>query len=286
LSAISKIEHNTTQTVKVQLNKVIPTNVGGYEITRVLIILAILLLLGQVNAFREKIRLSDIYEQYERKLKHMTKTAVETNDTNAIESLKEDMGEIKNLSGQKRKELILHLMDVQKKLESFKRMLTFLSIDVVGSTAMKSDEDPIAISADFYRYNELADKILAENNALKVAKTPDGIMAAFENTDQAVLAGQQLINQLDHFNKFVKKMKGDFNIRCGINSGMLYFDPNEPLENISDRVIDIAGHMQKEAEPNTINIAKSSIAPLVQIGGFTNAEKLIDEQIVYTWKLK
>lgn len=280
------MEQKVTRKAKVEINKIVPTNIAGFDITRILIILALLFILGQVNGLRQKIHLSEAYEKYEEEIKKIVKTTHLDESSKAIDALKHDVEEMKHVSGKKRKELILHFMEVQHRLESFKRVLAFLSVDVVGSTAMKANEDPMAISADFYRYNEMADKVLSDNKCLKVAKTPDGIMAAFEDTDHAVSAGQQLISELDHFNKFVKKMKTEFKVRCGINSGMLYFDPDEPLEHLSDRVIDIAGHMQKEAEPNTINIAKSSIAPLQKTSGFTNAEKVIDDEVVYTWKPK
>lgn len=280
------MQQKITQKVKVEINKVIPTNVAGFDITRILMIIVFLFVLGQVNGLRQRIHLKEAYEKYEEELKKIVRTTHLDDSNKAIDALKHDVEEMKHVSGKKRKELILHFMEVQHRLESFKRVLAFLSVDVVGSTAMKANEDPMAISADFYRYNELADKVLSENKCIKVAKTPDGIMAAFSDTDHAVMAGQQLITGLDHFNQFVKKMKMDFKVRCGINSGMLYFDPDEPLEHLSDRVIDIAGHMQKEAEPNTINIAKSSIAPLEKTSGFTNAEKVIDDEVVYTWKPK
>ena len=57
-----------------------------------------------------------------------------------------------------------------------------------------------------------------------------------------------------------------------------------PIEQVSDRVIDIAGHMQKYAKPNCINIAASAIEPLRNRNGFSETTDVIDEQKVYEWK--
>ncbi len=72
-------------------------------------------------------------------------------------------------------------------------------------------------------------------------------------------------------------------IRCGINTGRLFFDDSLPLEQITDRVIDIASHMQKHAEPNTIYIAKQVIKPMDYIKGFVKTSVDIDGLNVYRW---
>ncbi len=280
-------ESEIAQFVGRQIHRVMPTVIGGIDIVRPIMILLAIIIIGQLRSLREYIEFHEYTpKRYKAEFEQLIKATSLPENSKEITSLKKDLEEMAGAKGKKRKELILHFMEVKSKLEMYEQVLAFLSVDVVGSTAMKKTENPMVISADFYNYNEMADRILTDNGVIKVAKTPDGIMAAFRNTDHAVNAAQQLINELDHFNKFVKKMKTDFQIRCGINTGMIYFDPEEPLEHISDRVIDIAGHMQKEADPNTINIAKAAIAPLEKTGGFTTTEKLIDEQVVYTWKPK
>jgi hypothetical protein len=108
-------------------------------------------------------------------------------------------------------------------------------------------------------------------------------MACFSNIDTAVKAGQGVINSLDHFNRNVKLMKSEFAVRCGVNSGFLYMDESTPLEQVSDRVIDIAGHMQKYAEPNTVAVPKSAIKPLANAGGFAPTDKVVDGLEVYSW---
>lgn len=69
-----------------------------------------------------------------------------------------------------------------------------------------------------------------------------------------------------------------------IRSGFVYFDDTVPLEEISDRVIDIAGHMQKTAKPNTVCVAKPTIEPLNERDGFRPSGKTVDGYEVYEWE--
>ena len=71
-------------------------------------------------------------------------------------------------------------------------------------------------------------------------------------------------------------MKRDFAVRCGVNAGFVYFDDSVPLEQISDRTIDIAGHMQKHAPPNKILIAKQIIEPVKSKDDFNPTERVVD----------
>src|SRR6185369_2993113 len=110
------------------------------------------------------------------------------------------------------------------------------------------------------------------------------VMACFTDVDNAVQAGKDVIRALVHFNREVKLMRTDFAVRCGVNSGFVHFDERTPLEAISDRVIDIAGHMQKYAEPNTVAVAHKVIAPLRNPAGFTPTDRVVDGYQVASWR--
>jgi hypothetical protein len=60
-------------------------------------------------------------------------------------------------------------------------------------------------------------------------------------------------------------------------------DDDVPLEEVSDRVIDIAGHMQKHAEPMTVSVAKTVVEPLTDREGFLETPKIVDGYQVYAW---
>jgi len=143
--------------------------------------------------------------------------------------------------------------ETKKNLEKHKKHFAFLSIDVVDSTGMKKLEDPGIAERDFRKYKALVEKALNTNRALKSTWTPDGAMICFASADQAIRAAQDVIRNLKTFNSSVKAIKTDFRIRAGINSGEVFCDDKTPMEEMTDRVIDIAGHMQKHGAVNAVS---------------------------------
>jgi class 3 adenylate cyclase len=183
-----------------------------------------------------------------------------------------------------RQELLKVFAETKKKLDTFGREVAFLAIDVVGSVGMKAGEDPAAIQYDFEEYRKLVERIFRARGVLKTAWTPDGVMACFAHVEDACQAGGDLIKSLKAFNREVKITKSDFTVRCGVNAGLVYFDDATPLETISDRVIDVAGHMQKHAEPNTVLVARKIIEPLRQLDEFTHTAQVVDGYEASVWR--
>jgi len=182
-----------------------------------------------------------------------------------------------------RQELLKVFAETKRKLDTLGRDLSFLSVDIVSSTAMKQSEEPAAVQHDFDEYRRLVERVLLSRKAIKSTWTPDGMMACFSDIDDAVQAGQDVIHVLAEFNRSVKLIRADFSVRCGVNSGFVYFDESTPLEAMCDRAIDIAGHMQKYAEPNTVAIARTIIEPLRDVDGFAPTQRVVDGYEVYSW---
>ncbi|MBI4826534.1 MAG: guanylate cyclase [Nitrospirae bacterium] len=183
-----------------------------------------------------------------------------------------------------RDELIKLFAETKKKLDNMGKDLAFLSIDIMDSTGMKQGEEKAAIEHDFKEYKLMVDKIISRHKALKSAWTPDGVMICFSDTEDAVNAGKDVIRSLDNFNRHVKAIRQNFRVRCGVNSGFVYCDESTPMEEMSDRVIDIAGHMQKYAQPNSIFAGKSVVGSLHDRSGFEPAGKVVDGLEAAAWK--
>jgi len=183
-----------------------------------------------------------------------------------------------------RQDLLKVFAETKKKLDTFGREVAFLAIDVVGSVGMKTGEDPASVQYDFEEYRKLVERIFRARGVLKTAWTPDGVMACFAHVEDACQAGTDVIKSLGVFNRDVKVSKADFAVRCGVNAGLVYFDDTTPLETISDRVIDVAGHMQKNAEPNTVLVARKIIEPLRQLEEFTHTTQVIDGYEASVWR--
>lgn len=185
-----------------------------------------------------------------------------------------------------RDELIRLFAETKKKLDNMGKDLAFLSIDIMDSTGMKQGEEKATIEHDFKEYKLMVDKIISRHKALKSAWTPDGVMICFLNIEDALNAGKDVIRSLGDFNRDIKAIKQDFRVRCGANSGFVYCDESMPMEEMSDRVIDIAGHMQKYAEANSIFVSKSVVGLLQDRSGFEPAGREVDGLGTAVWKDK
>ncbi|HXT01614.1 MAG TPA: hypothetical protein VN915_13140 [Elusimicrobiota bacterium] len=168
-------------------------------------------------------------------------------------------------------------------LDEQKKEVTFLAVDVVNSTGMKHGEDPALAERDFRHYRKFVESCIGKHGALKSAWTPDGVMICFSSLEDAVLSGQDLIRGLEKFNREVKAIKADFAVRCGINSGTVLFDDKVRMEEMSDGCIDLAGHMQKYAEPGTIYASRSVVEGRGEALGFRPNGKTVDDCAVYAW---
>ena len=79
-------------------------------------------------------------------------------------------------------------------------------------------------------------------------------------------------------------MQTPFRVRCGINAGRVQYDATTPMEEMSDNIIDVAGHMQKYAHPDTIFLASDLIRKRKVIRGFTPADTEVDGHAVSVWR--
>jgi class 3 adenylate cyclase len=183
-----------------------------------------------------------------------------------------------------RAELLEVLARAKKSLDQHKRHRAFLSIDVVDSTGLKVDEAPELAERDFRRYKALVQSVVKAHGELTSAWTPDGVMICFRDAPSAVRAAQDVLRGLDDFNRRVKVIKRGFSVRIGIHAGDVFHDPGMRMEEMTDRVVDIAGHLQKHGAPNAISISRDSIAPHLAEFEFTPTGRIVDGCEVYEWR--
>lgn len=177
--------------------------------------------------------------------------------------------------------------EAQRTLQQGRRHLAFLSVDIVGSTKMKIGEDKLVIEHAFAEYKKFAERILKGNNMWKAVWTPDGIMCAFQNAEEAARAAQTILSELEWFNDGVHRLRTPFSVRCGINTGEVIFPDDKNMEELSDEVIDVAGHMQKYAAPGSLWLAKEVLTELESSAGFEPVTtQMVDGRVPYEWKLR
>ncbi|MBM3543907.1 MAG: hypothetical protein FJX44_05315 [Alphaproteobacteria bacterium] len=265
------------------INSYVPAQYGGKDRADWVMLIGLFILFSFLGAIKVRLKrnlsrreVRKATEQWKDKMHVPAKSRIATDLEAKIDKLQKG-------KGVDHQELLKIFAETKRKLDALARDLSFLSVDVVGSTQMKESEEPAAIQHDFHAYRQLVERVFKQHNVLKATWTPDGVMACFNGIDDAVQAGKDIITELVSFNKSVKLMRTDFSVRCGVNSGRVYFDEDMPLEAMSERAIDVAGHMQKYAKPNTIAISKTIAEPLSNVAGFTPTDTVVDGYEVYSW---
>ncbi len=262
------------------LEGILPTTAFGYNFSWLVAIIAILILKGINNALQNAVN-RFAFRLKTRKASYLTTVRPPISKESSGDHAKE-MAEVEEGGG--RASLLKQFISVKKKLEEAQKDLTFLAVDVIGSTKMKIQEDPAIIEYSFAEYKKFVGNILMKNRVWKVSWTPDGLMAAFWTTEDAIKAGQTILKELEVFNKHVNQMKSDIQIRSGANYGKVMFDLSAQMEEVSDPSIDLAGHLQKASAPNTLWISRTTFDVAHNKEGFVPKEEEVDNNHVMEWK--
>lgn len=148
----------------------------------------------------------------------------------------------------------------------FVKEVTALDIDIAESTKLKENESHETIVFSFNEYWSFVDKIIQRKKGKLINRAGDGAIYAFDEPDDAVLSAQDIIRNLNRFNTTINTLKSHFRIRIGINSGELASDNNKTKPgkegDVFSKTLDIAAHLQKIAEPQTLLISEHTYKKL------------------------
>jgi class 3 adenylate cyclase len=273
-------EQGITQWVK----DVAPTVFGGKDITRWLAVAAAVLFSAFFGRSSRRFMGRSKYLAYRLNFESWKAKAQVSDNAVILSPLHRTLDEMKTAKRKDRERLLKDFAHAKQRLDAMHQKLAFLAVDVVDSTGMKAGEDAPVVEMDFRRYRRFVETIFSQRGCMKSAWTPDGVMACFQNPTAAAGAARDIIGGLPRFNREVKQIRKDFSVRCGINAGKVYYDDSLALEELSDHVLDVAGHMQKHAAPNTICAAKPAMEPVIQ--GFEPSGRVIDGHEVYVWETR
>ena len=209
---------------------------------------------------------------------------IERKPTAAQEAIRLPQQRLITPASASRMSLLREYAVAKRMLSEAQREMAFLAADVVGSTKMKLGEEKITIEHAFAEYKKFLERIFRECRVYKVAWTPDGVMACFPSVDDAANAGRKIITDLEWFNRDVHQLRTKFHVRCGLNAGTVLIPEEKPLEEISDHTIDVAGHLQKEAESDALWVSEDVHARLSDKNGFTGLDLQVDGHQVFAWR--
>lgn len=160
---------------------------------------------------------------------------------------------------QKRREYLLRqLVELQEELKQNEQLVTFLSIDVVGSTGMKQDNDSLAVEFSFGEYHNFIKESVSAFGGEIHSTAGDGVIIAFRHPQHAFQAARRILSGMIEFNLFRNKLNRPFEIRCGLHTGNVITSSQVLTDVNYSHVLDVASHMQQAASPGTIVISEDT----------------------------
>ncbi len=149
---------------------------------------------------------------------------------------------------------------------------------------MKPGQDQLVVEHAFAEFKKYVERILDLNGCWKSSWTPDGAMCAFLDTCAAVKAAQEVLDGLDWFNSGVHILSHTFQLRSGVHCGEVVFPDGKNIVEISNFVIDVAGHLQKHSKENTLWISGDVMDALGNAEEFIPVEEQVDGFKVFSWQ--
>jgi len=144
---------------------------------------------------------------------------------------------------------------------------SFLDVDIVDSYGMKAQEDRDAhIIVSFERFRAfVATKVVARSGHI-LNSNGDELMCFFEAADGCVQAGRDILDALPAFNQSQNLLRAPFRVRLGAHTGVSLVDRTRGVA--YSEVLDVAGHLQKEAEINGMLVSEATCRCLSDAGAF------------------
>lgn len=144
-----------------------------------------------------------------------------------------------------RQELLTQLLEIQDRLKSDEKFVTFLSVDMVGSTRIKGENDPLSVEFTFNEYHKFVEALAFKHGGRVHSTAGDGVTVAFDDPKHAFACGRALMAGLFEFNAFRNKLAKPIELRGGLHTGSV-LAPGMDIKSVNfAHVIDIAAHMQK-----------------------------------------
>ncbi|CAN5497779.1 hypothetical protein BH11ARM1_BH11ARM1_05040 [soil metagenome] len=159
-----------------------------------------------------------------------------------------------------RQDLLRQLVELQDKLHSGKQSMTFLSLDIVGSTRMKESADLLAIEFTFNEYHEFVDRIAQRYQGRVHSTAGDGIICAFTRPADAFNAAKNIQAALIELNTFRNKIGIPIVLRAGVHSGTVTMPDGDVTSVNFAHVIDMAAHIQKDCPAGGIAVSREAAA--------------------------
>lgn len=187
---------------------------------------------------------------------------------------------------EERQDLLRQLVELQDKLNSGQQSLSFLSVDIVGSSRMKASANPLNVEYTFNEYHQFVDRVTTKYGGRVHSTAGDGVTCAFDHTQAAFQAAKNIQIELIELNTFGNKLGTPIVLRCGIHTGSVVTPDAHDVTSLNfAHVIDIAAHLQKVCPAGGIAISKESA---IYVKPAVVSDETVDADGVegYVWRPK
>lgn len=157
---------------------------------------------------------------------------------------------------QERQELLVQLMEIQDRLHKDRQAMSFVSIDMVGSTRIKMESDPLAVEFTFNEFHKYTEAVIKKHGGHIHSTAGDGVTAAFDQPQQAFAACRHLQSGLIELNTHRNRLNMPITLRIGLHHGEV-LGAGDGVANVNfSHVIDVAAHLQKACPPGAVVVSE------------------------------
>ena len=158
-----------------------------------------------------------------------------------------------------RQVMLEQLVELQDKLRSGEQSMTFVSVDIVGSTRMKERSDPLSVEFTFNEYHQFVERIVRRYGGRVHSTAGDGVTATFDQPQAGFGASRTIQASVIELNTYRNKIGIPIVLRIGVHTGTVVAPDSSDITSLNfAHVIDIAAHMQKVCPPGGVVISEAS----------------------------
>ena len=161
----------------------------------------------------------------------------------------------------RRRDLLLQMAEIQTQLVEGRDFVAFLSVDIVGSTRMKTGVNPLDVELTLVEYHRFVETVARKYGGQVHSTAGDGATLCFDDPARAFLAAKNLQLGIAEFNAHRNKIGVPIGLRCGLHADRANLPQKGERTSLQfSSVIDIAAHLQGEAPPGGIAVSEPAAA--------------------------
>jgi class 3 adenylate cyclase/CheY-like chemotaxis protein len=150
-------------------------------------------------------------------------------------------------------------------LNLFSKTSTFVSIDVIGSTALKAGENEQDIVYTFLAYQKLVSQFAYTHHGEVMSITGDGIMGRFERPEDAAHMAKDLLQELNLFNKKQNHLSRPIAIRMGVHTGEVLQSESQASGQLISQTLDLTAKLQQNCPSDCARFSEATMSQLKEI---------------------